>query len=725
MDTHSPPLRRPCSCSLLDLASRLLLVVLVAACDPAGPDAAEPPPLRLRDGLLAESLPLRPRDGLLADPTLQGVVDLQVQRDGPALAAMLTHERADVRARAALALASVQAGDALLPLLVAASEDADAHVRRDAAFAVGQLGRASSVSELAAAFANESDAGVRDRLLEALGKIAAPDATSALLSADVIAPEQGRRALALAVNGAVKGMRSQAAQDFLLERLDDPDPAVREGAAYYFSRQADPFLWLPRISRVRNALSDYRRDDPAAMYLVQALGAAREASDTERLADWAGTATDWRIRSNAMVALVGRELEPAVREALMDGLDDVSEHVAMNAAIALAGSAQPPSVLAGIESWIDRNPTRAVVIEPLIRMLAIRNEREFVLGWLDALDETDEAGWRVGLIAIGSLGGREALDRLRVAVNSPSESVAGAAVGALSQRWGVDKGDAQLREIYFAIFAEALNSGMPQVEFAAGQILTDPLLFSLGSQQLLLDMYQRKLSENESREAAEFLRLVAVTNAPGAEALLREALQHPAAVVRLIAASGIQRLTGEVVDVDTEEDAPEVRRGDVKLEYDPTVIDWPYLATIGDRPRIAFDTKRGRVLLELDTEQAPHAVQTMTRLVSEGRFDGVPFHRVVANFVAQGGDVSGGDGRGGPGFQITSEFNELPYVRGAIGLASAGKDTEGSQFFLAHTRLPHLDGGYTVFGWVVEGLGVMDSIMRGDEIVTASLVRGG
>ena len=694
------------------LTSGLFLAVFLAACEAVGPDAAEPPPLR-------------PRDGLLSDATLQGVVDLQVQRDGAALAAMLTHERADVRARAALALASVQDADALSPLLAAASGDADAHVRRDAAFAVGQLGRASSVSELAAAFEVESDPQVRDRILEALGKIPSPEATTALLSADVTAAERGRRALALSVNGAVKGVQSQEAQDFLLARLDDGDAAVRAGAAYYFGRQADPSLWLPRIPRVRSALSDYRRDDPAAMHLVQALGAAREASDTERLADWAGSATDWRIRSNAMVALAGRALEPSARDALMAGLDDASEHVAMNAATALVGSAQPPSVLAGIESWIDRNPTRAVVIEPLIRMLAIQNEREFVLGWLDALDDSDEAGWRVGLIAIGSLRGREALDRLRVAVNSPAESIAESAVAAMSQRWGVDKRDPQLRQLYFDIFAEALSSGVPPLEFAAGQILTDPLFFPLGSQQLLLDMYQRKLTENENRETAEFLRLVAVTNAPGAEGLLREALEHPAAVVRLIAASGIERLTGEVVEVDTEEDAPEVRRGGLDLEYDPTVIDWAYLATIGDSPRIAFDTNRGRIVLELDTEQAPHSVQTITRLVSEGRFDGVPFHRVIPNFVAQGGDVSGGDGRGGPGFQITSEFNELPYVRGAIGLASVGKDTEGSQFFLAHSLLPHLDGGYTVFGWVVEGLGAMDSIVRGDEIVTASLLTGG
>jgi peptidylprolyl isomerase len=113
----------------------------------------------------------------------------------------------------------------------------------------------------------------------------------------------------------------------------------------------------------------------------------------------------------------------------------------------------------------------------------------------------------------------------------------------------------------------------------------------------------------------------------------------------------------------------------------------------------------------------------MARLAEEGGFGGSPFHRVIANFVVQGGDVDGGTGRGGPGFQITSEFNTLPYQRGSIGMASAGKDTEGSQFFLAHSRLPHLDGGYTVFGWVVEGMDVVDAITRGDRIMSVSLQR--
>jgi cyclophilin family peptidyl-prolyl cis-trans isomerase len=178
-----------------------------------------------------------------------------------------------------------------------------------------------------------------------------------------------------------------------------------------------------------------------------------------------------------------------------------------------------------------------------------------------------------------------------------------------------------------------------------------------------------------------------------------------------------------MVEVNLDEDSEDVRRGSDELPYDPTVMDWDFFGGLGAAPRLVMNTDRGRIVVQMVPEEAPHTVQTMARLAEEGRFDGTPFHRVIANFVAQGGDVDSGTGRGGPGFQITSEFNTLPYWRGSMGMASAGKDTEGSQFFLAHTRLPHLDGAYTVFGWVVEGMGVVDAITRGDRILTASLER--
>jgi peptidylprolyl isomerase len=154
------------------------------------------------------------------------------------------------------------------------------------------------------------------------------------------------------------------------------------------------------------------------------------------------------------------------------------------------------------------------------------------------------------------------------------------------------------------------------------------------------------------------------------------------------------------------------------------VIDWDYLASLGRHPLLTLETGRGTVVLELDTEAAPVTAQMITRNATAGRYDGVPFHRVVPNFVIQGGDYVRADGFGGPGYFLPSEFARVPYERGTLGMASAGKDTEGSQFFVTHSMQPHLDGRYTAFGRVVRGQDVVDRILQGDRVVTASVSSG-
>jgi cyclophilin family peptidyl-prolyl cis-trans isomerase len=114
-------------------------------------------------------------------------------------------------------------------------------------------------------------------------------------------------------------------------------------------------------------------------------------------------------------------------------------------------------------------------------------------------------------------------------------------------------------------------------------------------------------------------------------------------------------------------------------------------------------------------EDAPLNVDNFVQLARRRYFNGIVFHRVVPNFVIQGGDPRG-DGNGGPGYQIRCEINEVPYRRGAVGMALSGKDTGGSQWFVTHAPQPHLDGGYTVFGNVIAGMEVVDRIARGDVI---------
>ncbi|HCR03589.1 MAG TPA: peptidylprolyl isomerase [Gemmatimonadetes bacterium] len=142
---------------------------------------------------------------------------------------------------------------------------------------------------------------------------------------------------------------------------------------------------------------------------------------------------------------------------------------------------------------------------------------------------------------------------------------------------------------------------------------------------------------------------------------------------------------------------------------------------MGAHPRLVLETERGVIVVDLLTEEAPLTVQTLARLARGGRLDGVPFHRVLPNFMLQGGDVERGDGLGDPGFRLPSELTRLRYVRGTLGMARNDKDTESSQYFITHSMQPHLDGGYTAFGIVVEGLNVVDAILEGDRVEHARI----
>lgn len=134
-------------------------------------------------------------------------------------------------------------------------------------------------------------------------------------------------------------------------------------------------------------------------------------------------------------------------------------------------------------------------------------------------------------------------------------------------------------------------------------------------------------------------------------------------------------------------------------------------------------TEKGRITVNLFPEDAPLTVDNFIRLARAGYFNGLAIHRVVPNFVVQDGDPRG-DGSGGPGWQIRCEINQIPYERGMVGMALAGKDTGGSQWFVTHSPQPHLDGGYTIFGKVDEkDMKKVDMLARGDKILRVQIVR--
>jgi cyclophilin family peptidyl-prolyl cis-trans isomerase len=131
-------------------------------------------------------------------------------------------------------------------------------------------------------------------------------------------------------------------------------------------------------------------------------------------------------------------------------------------------------------------------------------------------------------------------------------------------------------------------------------------------------------------------------------------------------------------------------------------------------------TGKGDIVIRMFPRDAPVTCASIERLSRQKYFKQMPIHRVVPNFVVQAGD-SRGDGSGGPGYVIPCEINAHPYLRGSVGMALAGKDTGGSQFFICHSAQPHLDGGYTVFGEVVLGMAVVDVLGEDDAILSATV----
>ena len=129
-----------------------------------------------------------------------------------------------------------------------------------------------------------------------------------------------------------------------------------------------------------------------------------------------------------------------------------------------------------------------------------------------------------------------------------------------------------------------------------------------------------------------------------------------------------------------------------------------------------FETDRGTIRVELFADKAPLTVANFVNLARRGFYDGLNFHRVIPDFMIQGGCPEG-SGRGGPGYRFEDETaNGVPHERGVLSMANAGPNTNGSQFFITHVATPWLDGKHTVFGKVVEGLEAVDKVQQGDHI---------
>ena len=222
----------------------------------------------------------------------------------------------------------------------------------------------------------------------------------------------------------------------------------------------------------------------------------------------------------------------------------------------------------------------------------------------------------------------------------------------------------------------------------------------------LIDALPRALQDKDLNDAAlAILDTLGKQKSKEANDAIKTALDSSDHLIRrravaVLKANGVGDFSSRIGTVQTRNTDADYRRA---------------VARIGRKVRATVVTSKGSFAIEFLPEEAPLTVDNFIQLAKKGFFNGQTIPRVVPNFVIQAGDPRG-DLNGGPGYQIRCEINEVPYERGAVGMALSGKDTGGSQWFVTHSPQPHLDGGYTVFGRVISGMAVVDNIARGDVI---------
>ncbi len=655
--------------------------------------------------LMAQPMTITDRlpDGLLGRPELQDIVAAQAERNAQKIFPLLTSKTPAIRARAAFSLASIQ--DSLAtPLLLALLKDPVSSVRADVAFALGQTADSTVSNALLMAFAQEKDANVRQRLLEALGKKGSRSSLVEVASLVLPATLLHYQALAIARYG-LRGHHHPKAVQKLMDGLRATSPELRQNAAYYFGRVRQTTAWVFVADQVRDIFDRLNQNDPALMYLAAALGRLNDPQDLVRLRKISVASPDWRIRYNAVMAFAGRAQDEVVQQALFTSLSDQNEHVRMAAATVLMRTSQlsPSFDFDRRKGYFFQYP-EDFRVSGLFLPLFAATEPTVIRTWLKDAATTTEAK-RIGLGALGRATDQDSWQYLSQATQVENQTVATAAFEALASRWRSHKPDSLRTEAYFSVIQQALSRKKLPLSYAAVGLLADKRFKPFGSVNVLLGVFKEANLPNELEVATEALASLGKLGDTAALPLLRGTTEHPHQVIREAATRALQNLTGEK------------RATTAKRTPNERPIDWEFLKKVGNNPTLRFETNKGVFHAHLLTEQAPQTVQTILQLVAEGRYSANTWHRVVSNFVIQAGDIQHAGGFGGPDFSIRSEFTRVPYQRGTLGMASAGKDTEGSQFFVTHSMQPHLDGNYTAFGHVPErDWPVVDAILQGDVI---------
>jgi cyclophilin family peptidyl-prolyl cis-trans isomerase/HEAT repeat protein len=591
------------------------------------------------------------------------IVNLQDRRMADSLLTYFNNENPKIRERAVLAFASLQDSVMVPKLAAALRSDADTSVRIAAAIALGQTRSRESENVLREAIEMVNTDNVQSVIIEAYGQVTRNWDLSI---------EKAKNPAAIAwslyragLNNAVDSTMNSIGASLLDQNQSDN---ARLGAAHFFSRGAKNFENEFSVI-AKSALEDKNVD----VRMTSALALRKIITDSSffTLEKIFNNDQDYRVRISAIRGFQAFPFERS-KNYLLKAARDKNVNVAIAASEAIRG----------------------VITEPF---------------WIDVANLASESkNWRVQATLYDAV--------LKVKNNK----------GIIDEVIALYKNanQYQKRALLYALANQPSNAAFIQQELWTAQ---DPVVKTTAADALVTINKSKDFAVNQKKAFAEVYQKAILNGDPGVITMVASALADSTLGYRGVIndyqflATAKQKLIplkddDAIVALDRAtayfENRKAEKRGPSPYNHP---INWSRIKDLSPSQTVTVFTTKGKIKMRLLVEDAPGSVANFLDLVDKNYFNSHYFHRVVPNFVVQVGDKRG-DGSGSEDYSIRSEFTQTKYITGSVGMASSGKDTEGTQWFITHSPTPHLDGRYSIFAEVIEGIEAVHGIEIGDQI---------
>ncbi len=636
----------------------------------------------------------------LEDAVIQQIYNFQNKRDSKALLSYLAVDNPTHRYLAAMAFGSVQ-DTVVIDNLVNLLKDDYEEVRAAAAWALGQTGNRAASGPLADAFGTDTSRMVQASILEAIGRCGTEEHLKYMsvtrpypLQDSILLEGQAAAIYRFALRGLVhREGTTKIMNDFMANSL--VSAKARFMAAQYLARTKDLDLSGYENVLINNIAEE--NNPNTRMALVRALAKSKTGRALQTLKKQYVQEEDYRVRCNLMRGLQHFAYD-SVKTLAFTALRDSNLHVRIVAAEYLLYNGTDVDAGKYYERGLNHPnwQVRATLLGAALRNLSYfkTKTKSFFSNKIINLYRTSDNLYEKGIL-LQQLGNYAwnyrflaeeifpAADSIKIPEIIRSSGMVGLVTLRGSENYSKELGLSRVRvtnEIN-ALIQRAIEEGDPAMQAIAADFITT-----------------EELSFKEVFPDVTFLK-----TAQG----------------RLSLPSNLETYLGLQKAIDyLQGNKPTPRARSTAF----TEIDWPLIRVLKDKPTITMQTNKGSIVLELQPEAAPATVTQFVQLAKAKYYDNKFFHRVVPNFVAQGG-CSRGDGWSSFNITVASEFHQdyNYHEEGWVGMASAGKDTESAQFFITHSPTPHLDGNYTIFAKVVRGMDVVHNLHIGDRIISVDI----